>query len=923
MALSVFNPSAQADVSNTTLPDNNCEYNQPDVQEDIGLYQEAQLFKSLDEDLQPVDMQDLIDGRPLVLVVGSCTCQPAYLNLQVLEDTYQQYKDRVNFVWVYSREAHPDGSGPSPATTDVGWNHPNTNTTSMEERAQRAKWLKTDLEPDAEIPIILDYINTSLGQDNAIKGAYYGGGCYSGYVIDCDGQIIASKSWAWAGPDSSWMGLPLTPISDLHGFLDDYLANLTNCYDAGGTDLYALTSGSLGNDYSEVVNEYCLSSGDNKYEWIAGVQIGSLNNVSGSSGYTDFTSQTLDVSPDETIFVGLTPGFSGNLYEENWKIWIDYNRDGDFEDPGEEVLSEAGSSSVEGSFTVPGSAEGVTLMRVSISYGCLPTSCGTFRYGEVEDYTVNIGAAAPTYMLLVASGSGDGNYEAGTNVSITADTAPAGQVFDHWEIDAGSATIADVNEPSTTLSMPATNMTITAMYISDSANGYCTSSGNSKYEWIAGVQIGSLNNTSASSGYTDFTSQALSVSVDDTVSVVLTPGFSGSSYKEYFKIRIDYNRDGDFEDPGEEVLNESGSSAVNGSFTVPEAAEGVTRMRVSMSYGSAPPSCGTFRYGEVEDYTVNISAGAPTYALTVASGSGDGSYAAGTNVGITANTAPSCMEFDHWVVSSGSAILDDVNAPDTTLTMPAGNVTVTATYKSSPENEYCISSGNNVGHEWIAGVHIGTLNNTSGASGYSDFTEMTLVAYSADIKVTWDANTEEDLAGYKVYTAIPGDTGWIPDGTSWDYPGELPHTQDVGNITEHIIPAVLEGPYAACVTAYDISGNESDYSEVKTINVSTDDTVSVNLTPGFSGSSYVEYWKIWIDSNRDGDFEDPGEEVFSQSGRSAVSGSFTVPGSASGVTRMRVSMSYNSVPPSCGTFSYGEVEDYTVSINSGVYSVSP
>jgi hypothetical protein len=35
--------------------------------------EKAQLFKSVDEDLKPVDMKALIDGRPLVLVVGSAS----------------------------------------------------------------------------------------------------------------------------------------------------------------------------------------------------------------------------------------------------------------------------------------------------------------------------------------------------------------------------------------------------------------------------------------------------------------------------------------------------------------------------------------------------------------------------------------------------------------------------------------------------------------------------------------------------------------------------------------------------------------------------------------------------------------------------------------------------------------------------------
>ncbi len=34
---------------------------------------------------------------------------------------------------------------------------------------------------------------------------------------------------------------------------------------------------------------------------------------------------------------------------------------------------------------------GTTRMRVAMKYNAAPTSCETFSYGEVEDYTVNIG----------------------------------------------------------------------------------------------------------------------------------------------------------------------------------------------------------------------------------------------------------------------------------------------------------------------------------------------------------------------------------------------------------------------------------------------------------------------------------------------------------------------------------------------------
>ena len=121
------------------------------------------------------------------------------------------------------------------------------------------------------------------------------------------------------------------------------------------------------------------------------MHIGTLNNTSGASGYTNFTYKTLSVSPNESITVTLTPDFSGDTDREFWKVWIDYNQDGDFEDSGEEVFSKVGKTSVSGSFTVPTSATGITRMRVTMSDDADPSCCGTFTDGEVEDYTVNIG----------------------------------------------------------------------------------------------------------------------------------------------------------------------------------------------------------------------------------------------------------------------------------------------------------------------------------------------------------------------------------------------------------------------------------------------------------------------------------------------------------------------------------------------------
>jgi hypothetical protein len=71
-----------------------------------------------------------------------------------------------------------------------------------------------------------------------------------------------------------------------------------------------------------------------------------------------------------------------------------------------------------------------------------------------------------------------------------------------------------------------------------------------------------------------------------------------------------------------------------------------------------------------------------TYQLTVVSGSGSGSYAAGTVVNISANAPPVGQEFDRWV----GAVVGNATSANTTLTMPSVATTVTATYRELSSN---------------------------------------------------------------------------------------------------------------------------------------------------------------------------------------------------------------------------------------------
>jgi hypothetical protein len=73
------------------------------------------------------------------------------------------------------------------------------------------------------------------------------------------------------------------------------------------------------------------------------------------------------------------------------------------------------------------------------------------------------------------------------------------------------------------------------------------------------------------------------------------------------------------------------------------------------------------------------STGPGSYSLTVVSGSGSGTYSAGTVVTITANPPPTGAVFEGWV----GATVASAKSSSTTLTMPAANTTVTATYSGN------------------------------------------------------------------------------------------------------------------------------------------------------------------------------------------------------------------------------------------------
>ena len=174
---------------------------------------------------------------------------------------------------------------------------------------------------------------------------------------------------------------------------------------------------------------YCAAQGTTVTDEVIGrVQLGTIDNVStGGTGYTDFTAISTNLAQSSTNTITITPTWTGTVYPEGYAVFIDYNADGDFADAGETVWSNAASTTtpVSGSFTVPATASlGATRMRVILMYNAIPVACGTFTYGQVEDYTVVIVAEAtpPSAPVLSASGT----TQRTTNLSWTAATDNVG-----------------------------------------------------------------------------------------------------------------------------------------------------------------------------------------------------------------------------------------------------------------------------------------------------------------------------------------------------------------------------------------------------------------------------------------------------------------------------------------------------------------
>lgn len=153
----------------------------------------------------------------------------------------------------------------------------------------------------------------------------------------------------------------------------------------------------------------------------------------------------------------------------------------------------------------------------------------------------------------------------------------------------------------------------TVTFITDGDNNqqFCSSYGlKSSLDWIESMSLDAFSNVSGNnSGYGNFLAMTPIIKAGTNSLFTCVAGM-GMANTHYWTIWMDYNRDGDFSESNEKVMqfitNNSNTNYIK--LNVPlNITPGPSYMRVSMKRGGFPDACEVFAFGEVEDYGLIIN----------------------------------------------------------------------------------------------------------------------------------------------------------------------------------------------------------------------------------------------------------------------------------------------------------------------------
>ena len=244
-------------------------------------------------------------------------------------------------------------------------------------------------------------------------------------------------------------------------------------------------------------------------------------------GYADYSTLATCMLPGETqqLSVEVTEIEIRN-YNPYLSVWVDWNDNKVFESDELTFTSEVGANLFTTDITAPvGFSVGPKRMRIRTHPSSNLDPCGGSDYGEIEDYTINLGEG-----VLCSNSSIPQNLEVaennGTDVTISWDPLSGVDYYELQYREEGNtdwATISNIIYPYQQI----TGLNVTTNYevqvrsicsgaptdyssilpFTTDTYSYCDSSGNTTDSYISRIQLNTLDNSSAkeNGGYSNFT----------------------------------------------------------------------------------------------------------------------------------------------------------------------------------------------------------------------------------------------------------------------------------------------------------------------------------------------------------------------------------------------------------------------------------
>jgi hypothetical protein len=413
---------------------------------------------------------------------------------------------------------------------------------------------------------------------------------------------------------------------------------------------------------------YCHARGEMNTNFVRRVILGSIDVESSMTRYSDFWYYSTEVARGADA--ELTVVAENSDPSDECGVWVDWNQDLDFDDPGESIAVDGspGAGPYAAHITPPFDAVlGETRMRIRVVRGEAPAPCGGAGSGEVEDYTIEVtdyceaSGGCGQYISRVEIAGIDNASECDGYafyhdlvadmqrsepylITITIANGYEGNLGGLWidwnqDVDffddgeeialsppwgPGPYTATIVPPPDAPLGQTRMRVRLhretdwpwpcddepygeVEDYMVDVLTApYCEAFGGCG-EHISRVEFGDVDNPSGcDTGYSNYTELSAEIAPNGDLEIIISA--ADVQMDDNCGIWVDWDQDCTFDYPRDYV---GGGDISSGSWdtiiTAPvDAQPGATRMRIRLLWDDFPWACGGDNYGEVEDYSLVV-----------------------------------------------------------------------------------------------------------------------------------------------------------------------------------------------------------------------------------------------------------------------------------------------------------------------------